>query len=182
MVAITPSMPCFLSVAAITLIWSASRSGAIFSSSSSDIIVRASGTIGASVAPTSRSPAANTAVTVDLADDTETGTKGVVLNITGVSGGTGTSGAFKVGDVPSREAAKKMAQIGHWTLNKLSELGVSSFVFINGLALGAGFMLALHADQVAGAVGRLVELHGSAISVSSTLGKGTQFNFVVEFE
>ncbi len=52
----------------------------------------------------------------------------------------------KVGDVPSREAAKKMAQIGHWTLNKLSELGVPSFVFINGLALGGGTEIGLNAD------------------------------------
>ncbi|MES2279734.1 MAG: PAS domain S-box protein [Bacteroidota bacterium] len=29
---------------------------------------------------------------------------------------------------------------------------------------------------------RLVELHGSSIRVSSTLGKGTQFNFTIEFE
>ena len=51
----------------------------------------------------------------------------------------------KVGDVPSRDAAKKMAQLGHWTLNKLSELGVPSFVFINGLALGGGTEIALNA-------------------------------------
>jgi len=52
----------------------------------------------------------------------------------------------KVGDVPSRDAAKQMAQIGHWTLNKLSELGVPSFVFINGLALGGGTEIGLNAD------------------------------------
>jgi 3-hydroxyacyl-CoA dehydrogenase/enoyl-CoA hydratase/carnithine racemase len=52
----------------------------------------------------------------------------------------------KVGDVPSRDAAKKMAQIGHWTLGKLSELGVPSFVFINGLALGGGTEIGLNAD------------------------------------
>ena len=52
----------------------------------------------------------------------------------------------KVGDVPSRAAAKKMAQIGHWTLGKLSELGVPSFVFINGLALGGGVEIGLNAD------------------------------------
>jgi 3-hydroxyacyl-CoA dehydrogenase/enoyl-CoA hydratase/carnithine racemase len=52
----------------------------------------------------------------------------------------------KVGDVPSREAAKKLAQLGHWTLNKLSELGVPSFCFINGLALGGGTEIGLNAD------------------------------------
>jgi 3-hydroxyacyl-CoA dehydrogenase/enoyl-CoA hydratase/carnithine racemase len=52
----------------------------------------------------------------------------------------------KVSDVPSREFARKMAQIGHWTLGKLSELGVPSFVFINGLALGGGVEIGLNAD------------------------------------
>ena len=52
----------------------------------------------------------------------------------------------KVGDIPSRAAAKQMAQLGHWTLNKLSELGVPSFVFINGLALGGGLEIPLNAD------------------------------------
>jgi 3-hydroxyacyl-CoA dehydrogenase/enoyl-CoA hydratase/carnithine racemase len=52
----------------------------------------------------------------------------------------------KVSDIPSREFAKQMAQLGHWTLGKLSELGVPSFVFINGLALGGGTEIALNAD------------------------------------
>jgi enoyl-CoA hydratase/carnithine racemase len=52
----------------------------------------------------------------------------------------------KVGDIPSREFAKQMAQLGHWSLNKLSELGVPSFVFINGLALGGAVEIGLNAD------------------------------------
>ncbi len=52
----------------------------------------------------------------------------------------------KVGDIPSKEHAKKMAQLGHWTYDKLSTLGVPSFVFINGLTLGGGTEIALNAD------------------------------------
>jgi 3-hydroxyacyl-CoA dehydrogenase/enoyl-CoA hydratase/carnithine racemase len=52
----------------------------------------------------------------------------------------------KVGDVPSRDAAKKLAQLGHWTYDKLSTLGVPSFVFYNGLALGGGVEIGLNAD------------------------------------
>jgi 3-hydroxyacyl-CoA dehydrogenase/enoyl-CoA hydratase/carnithine racemase len=52
----------------------------------------------------------------------------------------------KVGDIPSKEFAVKMAQLGHWTYDKLSTLGVPSFVFINGLALGGGTEIALNAD------------------------------------
>ena len=51
----------------------------------------------------------------------------------------------KVGEVPSREFARKMAQVGHWSLGKLSSLGVPSFVFINGLALGGGVEIGLNA-------------------------------------
>jgi len=52
----------------------------------------------------------------------------------------------KVGDLPSRSAALKMAQLGHHVLGKLSTLGVPSFVFINGLTLGGGTEIALNAD------------------------------------
>ncbi|WAB81155.1 3-hydroxyacyl-CoA dehydrogenase NAD-binding domain-containing protein [Microcella daejeonensis] len=52
----------------------------------------------------------------------------------------------KVGDIPSREAGVAMAQLGHYALGKLGELGVPSFVFINGLALGGGVEVALNAD------------------------------------
>ncbi len=52
----------------------------------------------------------------------------------------------KVSDIPDRETGKQMAQLGHWALGKLSELGVPSFVFINGLALGGGVEIPLNAD------------------------------------
>ena len=52
----------------------------------------------------------------------------------------------KVGNIPSREAGVAMAQLGHYALGKLGELGVPSFVFINGLALGGGVEVALNAD------------------------------------
>ncbi len=52
----------------------------------------------------------------------------------------------KVSDIPSRAFAIQMAQLGHWTFDKLSTLGVPSFGFINGLALGGGTELPLNAD------------------------------------
>jgi 3-hydroxyacyl-CoA dehydrogenase/enoyl-CoA hydratase/carnithine racemase len=64
----------------------------------------------------------------------------------------------KVGDKPSKAIAKQMAQLGHQTLGKLTELGVPSFVFINGLALGGGLEIGLNAnyrtiDRNAAAIG-----------------------------
>ena len=52
----------------------------------------------------------------------------------------------KVSDIPSKAVAKQLAQLGHWTLGKLSDLGVPSFVFVNGLALGGGVEIPLNAD------------------------------------
>jgi 3-hydroxyacyl-CoA dehydrogenase/enoyl-CoA hydratase/carnithine racemase len=52
----------------------------------------------------------------------------------------------KVSDIPSREVGKQMAELGHWVLGKQSELGVPSFVFYNGLALGGGVEIGLNAD------------------------------------
>jgi 3-hydroxyacyl-CoA dehydrogenase/enoyl-CoA hydratase/carnithine racemase len=52
----------------------------------------------------------------------------------------------KVGDIPDLESGKKMAQLGHQTLGLLGEIGVPSFCFINGLALGGGLEIALNAD------------------------------------
>jgi 3-hydroxyacyl-CoA dehydrogenase/enoyl-CoA hydratase/carnithine racemase len=50
----------------------------------------------------------------------------------------------KVRALPSRAVAKQMAVLGHWTLGKLSELGVPSFTFWNGLALGGGVEIGLN--------------------------------------
>lgn len=49
------------------------------------------------------------------------------------------------GDIPSKAIARKIAQQGHAALGALSELGVPSFVFINGMALGGGVEIALNA-------------------------------------
>ncbi len=52
----------------------------------------------------------------------------------------------KVSDIADYETGLQMAQLGHWALGKLSELGVPSFVFTNGLALGGGVEVGLNAD------------------------------------
>lgn len=52
----------------------------------------------------------------------------------------------KVGDIPDWESGKKMAQLGHQTLGLLGEMGVPSFCFVNGLALGGGLEIALNCD------------------------------------
>jgi 3-hydroxyacyl-CoA dehydrogenase/enoyl-CoA hydratase/carnithine racemase len=50
------------------------------------------------------------------------------------------------GDIPSRSIAKQLAQQGHAALGALNDMGVPSFVFINGLALGGGVEIALNAN------------------------------------
>jgi 3-hydroxyacyl-CoA dehydrogenase/enoyl-CoA hydratase/carnithine racemase len=52
----------------------------------------------------------------------------------------------KVSEIPDRETGLLMAKLGHETLGRLAELGVPSFVFINGLALGGGVEIGLNAD------------------------------------
>ncbi|MFT2816148.1 3-hydroxyacyl-CoA dehydrogenase NAD-binding domain-containing protein [Leifsonia sp. A12D58] len=52
----------------------------------------------------------------------------------------------KVAEIPSFAVGKQLAQLGHYALGKQSELGVPSFVFINGLALGGGLEIGLNAD------------------------------------
>ncbi|WGD36321.1 3-hydroxyacyl-CoA dehydrogenase NAD-binding domain-containing protein [Lysinibacter sp. HNR] len=52
----------------------------------------------------------------------------------------------RVSELDSTETALRLAQLGHFVLGKLSHLGVPSFVFINGLALGGGTEIALNAD------------------------------------
>lgn len=49
-------------------------------------------------------------------------------------------------DIPSRAIAKQLAQQGHAALGTLHDMGVPSFVFINGLALGGGVEIALNAN------------------------------------
>jgi 3-hydroxyacyl-CoA dehydrogenase/enoyl-CoA hydratase/carnithine racemase len=52
----------------------------------------------------------------------------------------------KVNDIPSKAIARQMAELGHQTLGELSSLGVPSFTFINGLALGGGLEIGLNSD------------------------------------
>ena len=52
----------------------------------------------------------------------------------------------KVGDIPDKETGVLMVKLGHQTLGLLGEMGVPSFCFINGLALGGGLEIALNAD------------------------------------
>ncbi len=52
----------------------------------------------------------------------------------------------KAGDIPSRAIAKQLGQQGHAALGALNDMGVPSFVFINGLALGGGVEVALNAN------------------------------------
>jgi 3-hydroxyacyl-CoA dehydrogenase/enoyl-CoA hydratase/carnithine racemase len=52
----------------------------------------------------------------------------------------------KVAEIPSRDVGTLLAQLGHYAFAKEATLGVPSFVFINGLALGGGLEIALNAD------------------------------------
>ncbi|MDO9396695.1 MAG: 3-hydroxyacyl-CoA dehydrogenase NAD-binding domain-containing protein [Herbiconiux sp.] len=52
----------------------------------------------------------------------------------------------KVGEVSSSAIALQMGQLGHYAFSKMKKVGVPSFAFINGLALGGGVEIALAAD------------------------------------
>jgi 3-hydroxyacyl-CoA dehydrogenase/enoyl-CoA hydratase/carnithine racemase len=63
-----------------------------------------------------------------------------------------------VKSIRGREVGRKMARLGHDVYSMLSDLGVPSFVFINGPALGGGLEIALNAtyrtvSTAAGALG-----------------------------
>jgi 3-hydroxyacyl-CoA dehydrogenase/enoyl-CoA hydratase/carnithine racemase len=59
----------------------------------------------------------------------------------------------------SKANAKLVAQFGHMVLGKLSELGVPSFAFVNGLALGGGLEIALNSTY------RTVDASAAAIAL-----------------
>ncbi|TDT65658.1 3-hydroxyacyl-CoA dehydrogenase NAD-binding domain-containing protein [Frigoribacterium sp. PhB116] len=65
----------------------------------------------------------------------------------------------KVSQIPSRDVARELARLGHSTLGKLHDAGVPTFVFVNGLALGGGLEIALHADY------RTVDSSAAAIAL-----------------
>src|SRR5690606_1677956 len=52
----------------------------------------------------------------------------------------------QIQNLKTKEQAKMIAQLGHHVLGKLGDLGVPSFCFINGLALGGGLEIALNSD------------------------------------
>ncbi len=51
-----------------------------------------------------------------------------------------------VPQIRERHLGRLIGELGHYALGKLGDLGVPSFVFINGLALGGGLEIALNAD------------------------------------
>ena len=61
--------------------------------------------------------------------------------------------------VGSKDNARKVAQLGHKVLGKLGDLGVPSFTFINGLALGGGLEIALNSSY------RTVDASAAAIAL-----------------
>ncbi|WP_438352933.1 3-hydroxyacyl-CoA dehydrogenase NAD-binding domain-containing protein [Microbacterium sp. CJ88] len=64
-----------------------------------------------------------------------------------------------IGRVGSKDNARLVAQLGHRVLGKLSELGVPSFAFVNGLALGGGLEIALNSTY------RTVDASAAAIAL-----------------
>ncbi|MDT0178926.1 3-hydroxyacyl-CoA dehydrogenase NAD-binding domain-containing protein [Microbacterium sp. ARD31] len=65
----------------------------------------------------------------------------------------------EVSTVGSVENARLIAQLGHHVLGKLSDLGVPSFAFVNGLALGGGLEIALNSTY------RTVDASAAAIAL-----------------
>lgn len=68
----------------------------------------------------------------------------------------------KVQDITTLEIARKLSQLGHRALGRLGELGVPSFVFVNGLALGGGLEIALNATY------RTVDASAPALALPET--------------
>ena len=65
----------------------------------------------------------------------------------------------EVSNVGSKDNARLIAQLGHKVLGKLSDLGVPSFAFVNGLALGGGLEIALNSTY------RTVDASAAAIAL-----------------
>src|SRR5690606_8653005 len=61
--------------------------------------------------------------------------------------------------VTSTDQARLVAQLGHKVLGSLSDLGVPSFAFVNGLALGGGLEIALNSSY------RTVDASAAAIAL-----------------
>ena len=65
----------------------------------------------------------------------------------------------EVSRIPNIETARLIAQLGHKVLGKLSTLGVPSFTFVNGLALGGGVEIGLNSTY------RTVDASAAAIAL-----------------
>ncbi|MGW9111808.1 3-hydroxyacyl-CoA dehydrogenase NAD-binding domain-containing protein [Microbacterium sp. NPDC055683] len=65
----------------------------------------------------------------------------------------------QIGSLTRREDALRIAQRGHQVLGRLSELGVPTFAFVNGLALGGGTEIALNSTY------RTVDSSAAAIAL-----------------
>jgi 3-hydroxyacyl-CoA dehydrogenase/enoyl-CoA hydratase/carnithine racemase len=65
----------------------------------------------------------------------------------------------QVDQIPDRATAALLPKLGHDVLGRLGDLGVPSFVFVNGLALGGGLEIALNADY------RTLDLSAPAIAL-----------------
>ncbi|MFG6502160.1 3-hydroxyacyl-CoA dehydrogenase NAD-binding domain-containing protein [Microbacterium sp. P05] len=65
----------------------------------------------------------------------------------------------QVAQLPSKEIALLIVQRGHQVLGSLSELGVPSFAFVNGLALGGGLEIALNSTY------RTVDASAAAVAL-----------------
>ncbi|QEW04853.1 3-hydroxyacyl-CoA dehydrogenase NAD-binding domain-containing protein [Microbacterium lushaniae] len=65
----------------------------------------------------------------------------------------------EVSNLPSKDVARLIAQRGHQVLGSLSDLGVPSFAFVNGLALGGGLEIALNSTY------RTVDASAAAIAL-----------------
>ena len=68
----------------------------------------------------------------------------------------------KVQDITSLNIARKLSQLGHRALGRRGDLGVPSFVFVNGLALGGGLEIALNATY------RTVDSSAPALALPET--------------
>jgi 3-hydroxyacyl-CoA dehydrogenase/enoyl-CoA hydratase/carnithine racemase len=65
----------------------------------------------------------------------------------------------EISRLPSKDIARMIAQYGHHVLGRLTELGVPSFAFVNGLALGGGLEIALNSTY------RTVDASAAAIAL-----------------
>ncbi|WP_323132548.1 3-hydroxyacyl-CoA dehydrogenase NAD-binding domain-containing protein, partial [Kineococcus indalonis] len=72
----------------------------------------------------------------------------VAVGVTGVRGVFCAGADLKsMAATPDREAALATGRLGHDVLGRLATLGVPSFAYVNGLALGGGLETALHATH-----------------------------------